>query len=365
MPDDAAERTEPPTSRRRSEARENGQVARSPDLHAAVSLLGAVIALNVLGGRMLRDLLDAFSFYLGGHEPIALSNDQTAHLLMWTLRLVAKVCLPLVLVILILGVITEYGQVGWLLTTKPLKPKFSKLNPIAGAGRLFSARGTVRLGMSILKMMIIGAVAYTTIASRLKEILSLSAMDYWPLLGLAAELVYTLALRLALVLLVLGILDYMWNRYKLEQDLKMTKEEVKEEMRRMEGDPVVKQRQRRVQQQMALERLRGSVPKADVVVTNPTELAIALKYDPETMTAPRVVAKGAGFMAAQIRKIAIENSVPIVERKPLAQAMYRIVEVGQEIPPQFYKAVAEILAYVYELSGKSARPRRTPQAVGA
>jgi flagellar biosynthetic protein FlhB len=363
MPGDAGEKTEAPTPRRREEARENGQIAQSPDLQAAVVLLGAMIAIDVLGGRMLKDLLEGIGYFLGRSEPIPLTAGQVQGLGIAALRLVAKVSLPVMVVAMLLGIVVGLAQVGWLFTVKPLQPRLDKLNPIAGAGRLFSARGLVRLAMSVAKMLIVGAVAYATIKSRLSQIVLAMNLDHWTLLGHAAGLVFTLAIRMGLVLLILAILDYVWQRYKHEQDLKMTKEEVKEELRRMEGDPVVKQRQRRVQQQLAIQRMRHEVPKADVVVTNPTELAVALKYDAESMAAPKVVAKGEGYMAVQIRKIAIEHGVPIIERRPLAQALYKAVVVGQEIPPQFYKAVAEILAYVYELTGKGPRPRRSPQLV--
>jgi len=363
MPGDAGEKTEAPTPRRREEARHAGQIAHSPDLQAAVVLLGVMIALNSLGMRMLRDLLDGIGFFFGNSEPVPLTPGQVQGLGIAALRLLAKVCLPVMLIAMILGVITALLQVGWLFTTKPLQPKWEKLNPIAGASRLFSIRGWVRLAMSILKLIVVGTVAYLTIKSKLTQILHTINLDHWTLLGLAAELVFYLAIRMALVLLILAILDYLWQRYRHEQDLKMTKEEVKEEMRRMEGDPIVKQRLRRVQHQLAVQRMRHDVPKADVVVTNPTELAIAIKYDADTMTAPKVLAKGQGYMAAQIRQTAIQHGIPIVERKPLAQALYKMVEVGQEIPPQFYKAVAELLAYGYELTGKGPKVRRVAQAV--
>lgn len=177
-------------------------------------------------------------------------------------------------------------------------------------------------------------------------------MGYLEAFGLGASIVYSVGMRVALLLLVLAILDYGYQKFRNEQELKMTKQEIKEEMRRMEGDPKVKQRRRQVAMQLISKRLKRDVPTADVVVTNPTELAIALKYDGAEMRAPKVVAKGQGHMARRIREIAIEHGVPIVERRPLARAMYRMVEVGQEIPEEFYSAVAEILAYVYELTGK-------------
>jgi flagellar biosynthetic protein FlhB len=174
----------------------------------------------------------------------------------------------------------------------------------------------------------------------------------------AAELAFTLGLRMAIALLILAIIDYVYQRWRNEQDLKMTKEEVREELKRMDGDPTLKRRRREIQMQMAIRRIKTAVPKADVIITNPTELAIAIQYDSDTMRAPKVVAKGADLMAKRIRELAIENGVPIVERKPLARALYQTVDVGQEIPGKFYKAVAEILAYVYELTGRKHRPRR-------
>ena len=363
MPGDTGEKSETPTPRRREEARNEGQVARSQDLPAAVTLMGGMIALNVLGEGILKTLLEGLGFFFGRTEPVPLTTGQIQGLGAAAARMLAAISLPIMAILVVLGVAVGLAQTGLLFTVKPLQPKLDKLNPIAGARRLISARAFVRMGMSILKMLIVAAVAYLTIASKMNQIVFAMGLDHWALFASSADLVFTLAIRLGLVLLILAIIDYVYQRYKHEEDLKMTKEEVKEEMRRMEGDPVVKQRQRRVQQQLALQRLRADVPQSDVVVTNPTELALAIKYDAETMTAPRVVAKGQGFMAARIRQIAVEAGVPIVERRPLAQALYRAVEVGQEIPPQFYKAVAEILAYVYELAGRASRPERTPVPV--
>ena len=181
-------------------------------------------------------------------------------------------------------------------------------------------------------------------------------------LALMAQILYEIGLILAVVIFVLALIDYVWQRWRHEQDIKMTKEEVKEELRRMEGDPVIKQRRRKMQLAAALMHIRKNVPKADVIVTNPTELAIAIKYDADAMVAPRVIAKGRDYLAAKIRQIAVQHGVPIVERKPLAQALFKTVEVGQEVPEQFYKAIAEILAYVYELNGKARNMRRAPAA---
>lgn len=363
MADDKGEKTEDPTPRRREEARQEGQIAKSQDLAAAVTLLGGMIALNVLGTDILKKLLNGLAFFFGHGDRVMPTSDQFTELVVMAGKLVSGIVLPIMAALVVLSIIVNLIQTGLLLTLKPLEPKLEKLDPISGAKRLVSLRSFVRLLMSIGKMVIVAGVAYLTVSSQLKQIVYAMGLDHWAIFGLAANLVFTLAVRLGLVLLILAILDYIYQRYRHEQDLKMTKEEVKEEMRRMEGDPVVKQRQRRVQQQLAQQRMREAVPQADVVVTNPTELAIAIKYDAESMAAPKVVAKGADLMATRIRRIAIEHGVPIVERKPLAQALYRTVEIGDEVPPQFYKAIAEILAYVYELTGRRPEMEEAPMAV--
>ncbi|MFQ6048862.1 MAG: flagellar biosynthesis protein FlhB, partial [Phycisphaerae bacterium] len=265
--------------------------------------------------------------------------------------------LPLMLVVAAIGLAANVAQVGWLLTGHPLIPSLSKINPLAGLRRLVSIRALVRLLISLAKIVLVGAVAYLTIRQQIGPIVHSLRLDHRLLLVLAGQMLFTLGVRLGLVLLVLAIVDYAWNRYKHEQDLRMTKEEVKEELRRMEGDPVVRQRRRRVQMQLTLQRMGIEVPRSDVVITNPTEVAVAIRYQAETMSAPRVVAKGQGLLARRIRQLAIQHGVPIVERPALARALYRIVEVGQEIPPQFYRAIAEILAYVYELAGRGRRRR--------
>ena len=257
----------------------------------------------------------------------------------------------------LLVVAVNLAQVGWAFNPKRLQPNLGALNPVKGVGRLFGkGRSPAQAVMGALKLVVVTAVAYSALHGRLPEVVTAQELDYVQILGLAAGVVYSIGLRVGVALLVLAILDYALQRYRLEQKLKMTKQEVKEEMRRMEGDPKIKQRRRQIAMQIANQRLKKDVPTADVIVTNPTHFAVALKYDNGAMHAPRVIAKGQGHMAQRIREIAIASGVPILERKPLARALFKLVEVGQEIPEQFYAAVAEILAYVYELSGR-ARPR--------
>lgn len=358
MPDTAQERTEAPTPRRRREAREHGQVARSNDLGAAVVLLAGLLALYWAGRPLLGRLLEVMRYCLGATDDALIRADAMPVVGLTAVSATVYVLLPVLLGVAAASVLVQVAQVGWHPTVKPLTPNLAKLNPMAGFRRLFSARVGFGLLMNLLKMAAVIAVVYATVRDRYGLVVSAAGLHEWAIVGLLADLMFTLALRLAIVLLVLGLVDYVYQRYRFEQDLKMTKQEVREELRSMEGDPQIKRRRRQAQLDLTIQRIRSAVPKADVVVTNPTEIAVALKYDEMTMSAPKVVAKGQGFIAEQIRKIAIEAGVPIVERRPLAQALYRMVEVGQEIPPQFYRAVAEILAYVYELAGKGYRRRR-------
>jgi flagellar biosynthetic protein FlhB len=288
------------------------------------------------------------------------SADSAVTLLIWAARAMADMVFPLMLTVFILALVTSFGQVGVMFTFTPITPSLSKLSPLKGLKRMFSAHSAVHLAMGLAKTGVLSMVTYSTLNGRLDALAQAALMSHWAIAEVAVDLIFTLCLRLALALLILAIIDLIYQRWKYERDLRMTKQEIKEELRRMDGDPQIKRRRRDIQVQMTLQRLKSAVPKADVVVTNPTSFAVALKYDPQTMNAPRVVAKGADHMARRIREIAIANGVPIVERPPLARALFRTVEVGNEVPAQFYRAVAEILAYVYELAGRGYR--RPPAA---
>ncbi len=356
------DKTEAPTPRRRTEAREQGQIARSTDLNSALLLLGGMFCLRWLGPRLMQSLLGLM------RENLSISGaGQTATIDVTAIVATAGMAIltaagPIMLGLLLLALVSNVLQVGFLVTGQPLAPSLNKLNPINGFSRLFSARTFVQLAMNCLKLSLVCFVAYAAVIDRWSQIFLALETDGGEQALIISQIIYSVGLRLAIVLLILAILDYGYQRLRHEKDLKMTKEEVKEEMRRMEGDPIVRQRRRRMQFAAAMQRIRKNVPTADVVVTNPTELAVAIKYDAESMRAPTVVAKGADYLAQKIREIAILHRVPIVEKKPLAQALYKTVEVGQEVPEQFYKAIAEILAYVYELSGRAQRMRSAPAA---
>lgn len=351
-PDSAQDRTEAPTPRRREEARERGQVARSADLSAAVILLGGLLLMHWWGEGIFGRLLAVMRMYLGEDGTATVDPRQLGTVAQSVLLETSRLLLPFLLALMVMAVVTNYLQVGWLITFKPITPSLDRLNPLTGLGRMFNARAFVHLVMGVLKMAVLVVVTWWTLSGRIGLLASASGMSHLTVAAVAADLLFTLGLRLAIVLLILALTDYAYQRYRTEKDLRMTKEEVREELKRMEGDPKIKARRRQVQMQMALQHIRSAVPKADVVVTNPTEFAVALRYDGQVMQAPKVTAKGTDFLAMKIREIAIANGVPIVERPPLARALYREVEVGQEIPADLYKAVAEVLAYVYELAGR-------------
>jgi flagellar biosynthesis protein FlhB len=352
MPSDVGDKTEAPTQKRLQEAREKGQIAKSMDLNAAAGLLAGLLLLNFYGSDMMQGFMNLMRQSLAVDAiPLAgrLASDEG-----W--RVVLGQCWaimgPFCLILVAVSVAVNLLQVGFLFVSQPITPSWDKISPLSGFKRLFSRRSAMRFLMSLSKVVIIGIVAYSTIKSFMPQLVSITALDFLEVVTRGGNLVFVLGLRLSLVLLLLAVADYAYQKYQMNNDLRMTKQEIKEELKRMEGDPLMRQRRRNVARQLASQRMSQAVPKADVVITNPTELAIALQYQPDNMPAPKVVARGAGFIAQRIREIAIENGVPIMERKPLAQALYKTCEVGDYVPPELYKAVAEVLAYVFELAGK-------------
>ncbi|MEX0776161.1 MAG: EscU/YscU/HrcU family type III secretion system export apparatus switch protein [Phycisphaeraceae bacterium] len=352
MAESGFDRTETATPRRREEARSEGNVARSTDLTAASTLLAAIVLLYALGLKVFSGLKVIVEAMLGSELVANPTRADDAGTMLWYGgRMAAATAAPLILCLTAVGLLVTVGQVGLRFTPQAIQPKLSKLSPVKGLGNLFNLRAAIRLIMSLAKVAIVAALAAWVVLADLPRIILLSELDAMPLFGSACQMVYSLALKLAALLVVLAVIDYAYQIYQREIDLRMTKQEIKDEMKRMEGDPLIKQRRARVARQLAMQRIGAAVPQADVIVTNPTHYAIALRYD-ATMRAPKVIAKGADFLAMRIRQLAALHGVPVVERKELAQALYRNVEVGQEVPPEFYNTVAEILAYVYRLSGR-------------
>jgi flagellar biosynthetic protein FlhB len=264
------------------------------------------------------------------------------------------ILMPVVCGIMFVGILANIVQVGFLFTGEPLMPSFSKIDPIAGSKRLFSMRSVVETAKNIIKLFIIGWVAYSTLVAEFPKMMMLADASIGTILAFVGATTYSIVMRVALVLAILAILDYAYNRYEHEKKLKMTKQEIKDEHKQMEGDPKVKSRIKAMQREIARRRMMQEVPKATVVVTNPTYIAIALKYEQGITEAPVVVAKGKRLIAAKIKQIALDNGIPIVEDKPLARAMYDKVAVGFPIPADFFTAIAEIMAYVYRLKHRRA-----------
>jgi flagellar biosynthesis protein FlhB len=359
MAEDQGDKTEAPTPRRRQEAREQGQVARSPDLAAATLLLAALLILNSYGAGMVQALQAMVRKMLSLDSMQDFSTTHALLDIVAALVSMATALAPLLGCAVVVAIVVNIVQVGFIFNAERLAPNFEALNPTRGFSRLFSrGAGPAKLGLSMLKVLLLGAVGYSAVHGRLYEIVTIQQLSFIQIFVMSSQIVFSIGIRMGVVMLILAIIDYLYQRYHLEQQLKMSKQEVRDEMRRMDGDPKVKQRRRQIAMQLHRRRLKKTVPTADVVVTNPTEFAVALKYDAGSMNAPRVVAKGRGVIAAYIRTLAVEAGIPILERPPLARALYKMVEVGQEVPEEFYTVIAEILAYVYELTRKIKRKER-------
>jgi flagellar biosynthetic protein FlhB len=350
--EDSGEKSQDATPHRRQQAREEGQVVQSQDLAAAVILLTGVLLLMFLGGRLVEFFGGLAQRQLGGDAWLKANPDFIAHEVHGLTAELAKSALPVLAALLATAIAAHLVQFGFLFLPNRILPDFNRVNPLKGFGRLFSLANLVRLGLGIIKIAIVAAVAFWSLYYRRDEILSVAGLEVPQIASFLTGIVLSTSLKIAGALFVIALIDYLFQWWKHEQDLKMTSQEVREEMRNLQGDPQVVSRRRAVQRQLILNRLAKAIPKADVVITNPTELAIAIEYDVATMVAPVVVAKGAGLMAQRIRKLALENGVPIVERKPLAQAIYKQVDLNRPIPDTMYAAVAEVLAYVYQLKGK-------------
>jgi flagellar biosynthetic protein FlhB len=261
---------------------------------------------------------------------------------------------PIMLAVFVIAILSNLMQVGIVFSWQPVVPQLSRISPMKGLQRLFSKQSLMELFKSVSKLILVGVVAYWTVKGEMDGLLSIGGTGVAAIALYISKVILKIFFFASVAMILLGALDYAFQRWQFEQQLKMTKQEVKEEFKRTEGDPLVKSRIRRIQQEVARRRMMQEVPKADVVVTNPVHLALALQYDSAVMTAPRIIAKGAGQLAERIKALAKEHKIPIVEDKELAQNLYRMVEIGAEVPSLLYHAVAEVLAYVYRIKGKTA-----------
>jgi flagellar biosynthetic protein FlhB len=353
MPDnDGAERTERATERRRREAREKGQVAKSTEVNTLLMFSAGLMALNFFALVMLENYSDIIKYALINCTTIELTELGLVNLSAYYLTKVAAILGPLFSIVVATAILVNASQVGFVFSVKPLVPDFSKIDPIKGFKNMFSKAKVGDLVKGVLKIFIIGYTAYRTVVNRISEFPALLDQSVAEILIFIVSMMFKVMFNVILVYIIIAILDYAFQKWQYEEKLKMTKQEVKEELKQQEGDPLIKSRIRAVQREMARKRMMKEVEKAEVVVTNPIHLAVALKYDVDKMDSPMVVAKGARLIAEKIKEIAMEHDVPIVEDKPLAQALYKKVEIGEFVPMELYKAVAEILAYVFKISKK-------------
>ena len=352
--DSFAERTEQATAKRRADARKKGQVARSREIPTVMTLLTGLSVLFFWSSSMYQHLSLLMAKLFGQIGTLTLDPVSFQNLAWEIFASLGVILAPILLGVAAAAVLSNYLQVGSLFSWEAVQPDFAKVNPWKGLGRLFSRQAAAELAKSIFKFAIIGWVAYATIQAEWVQIVSLWNLEAGQIFQYVGQISFQLFLKTVLVMAALAGLDYGFQRWSYEKSLRMTRREVQDEFKQTEGDPLIKSRIRSIQRELARRRMMAEVPKADVIITNPTHLAIALQYRYKDMNAPKVVAKGAERVAEKIKEIAKTHGVPLVENKPLAQAIFKSVEVGQTIPSSLYQLVADVLAYVYRLRGKTA-----------
>jgi flagellar biosynthetic protein FlhB len=348
--DSFQEKTEPASGKKREEARSKGKVARSVELNSAMVLLFGLMVLYFGGTALVAGLASIARAAFTRSGSLTLNAENIHHMVSNGMVHVGFLLAPIILGFLVIGLAAGYLQVGFKFSPKVMTPNFAKMNPLTGIKNLLvSRRSLVELVKSIVKIVVVGMVAYRALQDVLAETPKLVDSDPSGLLSFIGQAGFAVGLRTGLAYLVLAAMDFWYQRFEFEKEMRMSKEEVKEETKSTEGDPVVKGRVRSIQRRIAYRRMMQDVPKADVVVTNPTHLAVALRYDVEEMNAPTVVAKGADLVALKIKEIALAHRIPVVEDRPLAQALFRSVDVGGQIPEKLFQAVAQLLAYIYRL----------------
>lgn len=352
------EKTEEPTSKKLEDARKEGQVAKSKEIGNAFGILALFLILKYYAGMLGNSFIDFFGgiyneipdaiLMYDGKIPVATLMVILRNTILQMLLLLA----PVLLIALILAFVCDVVQVKWKPTTKPLTPKFSKMNPVKGFGRIFSKNAIVELIKSLAKLLVIGWVVYSQLKDKASQLFLLYDISLTQAIGLVGEIVYDVGIQIAVVYMVLAFADFVYQKWKFKSDMKMTKQEVKDEYKNQEGDPQIKGKQKQRMREASMRRMMQELPNADVVITNPTHYAVAIKYDPDQYDAPYVIAKGEDYLAQKIKEVARENDVEIVENKPLARMLYANVDIGGLVPPELYQAVAEVLAFVYHLKGK-------------
>ena len=352
---EGGDKTEKATPKKLDDARKEGRVARSSDLINGFMLLLMFFVLKLFGGIMANLFLDSFVKYYNKASDISMEVFDVRQAVNLSNEIVLDIViasLPVLIGSFVVALVGNIVQVGWKVTGKPLKPKLDRLNPIGGFKRMFSQEKVVELIKSILKVLAIALVAYNEVKDRWKFILNLYDFEFMQAVLNIFDIVLDVGIKISVIFVIIGLADFGYQKWKHLHDLRMSKQEVKDEMKQSEGDPQIKGQIRQKMREGARRRMMQDLPKADVVITNPTHFAVAVKYDKETAEAPYVLAKGADYVAANIKEIAKQNNIEIVENKPLARMLYYNVEIGDQIPPELYQMVAEVLAYVYSVKNK-------------
>lgn len=345
------DRTEQATQQHREEVRKKGQVAKSAEVSSMFVLLGGLVAAKAAAPGIMGRMASLTEELLGHLSAFQATSEGVSHLAQTVGLTFGAMMAPILGAVMVCGLVGNVAQVGFVFSTQSLQPDLTRLDPLKGMARLVSGRSFVELFKSLAKVAIVGWVVYAFLRNERDTVTSLGVMDRDVAGRMAGELIWRLCIRTVSVLLFIASLDYIYQRWMFEKSIRMTKQEVKEEFKRSEGDPMVKQALRQRRRQIVSKRMMQDVPKADVVVTNPTHFAVALKYDGGSMAAPIVVAKGQRLIAQRIKEIARQSGVPVVENKPLARALFADVEIGHPVPVELYQAVAEVLAFVFRLKG--------------
>lgn len=354
-----SEKTEPATQKKLEDARKEGQVAKSREIGNGLGLLALFLVLKFWSSHMGTQFLEVFTaMYSKIPDVTSLIGNTVPEndlfiLFKESVIQVILIVLPVFIVGFLVVFLSDYAQVKWKPTAKPLQPKFSKMNPIKGFKKIFSANSIVELIKSIAKILLILYVCYSYIKDRSNLLFLLYDLTLMQAINLIGKTIIDLGIRISVIYMILALADFAYQKYKFNKDMKMTKQEVKEEYKNQEGNPEIKGKIRQRMREVSQRRMMQSLPEADVVITNPTHYAVAIKYDPEHYEAPIVIAKGEDYLAKRIKDVARENDIEIVENKPLARMLYANVDIGQQIPPELYEAVAGVLAFVFNLRGKN------------
>ncbi len=355
---EGGEKTEEPTAKKLGDARKEGQVAKSKELVSAISLMVLFLILKYYASSMGTSLMNLFEKEYGlfgliiGDRRIAVNNNLLIAVVREALIDILKIILPILLISFVVAFVANAMQFKWQVTSKPLQPKLSKISPLGGFKKIFSVKQVIELLKSIVMVGVIAYVVYSTLIDKYALLFTFYNIGLVDAIAATADVIISLGIKISAIFMVVGVADFIYQKWKFKDDMKMTKQETKDEYKQTEGDPQVKGQIKRRMQEASRRRMMQKLPEADVVITNPTHFAVALKYDSELGRAPVVIAKGADYLAFQIKDKAKEYNIEIVENKPLARLLYHNVEVGAEIPPELYQAVAEVLAFVYSIHHK-------------